>query len=88
MIVEVLQGIYKSPLVSSWVECVNPCGRINRTQGFVVHPIGAYGCVQMSSDIRKIKVILVHNEKQSKNRSRCKHSNEQKFLEIFLFLGV
>lgn len=44
MIVEVLQGIYKSPLVSSWVECVNPCGRINRTQGFVVHPIGAYPC--------------------------------------------
>ena len=42
MIVEVLQGIYKSPLLSSWVECVNPFGRINRTQGFVVHPIGAY----------------------------------------------
>ena len=42
MIVEVLQGIYKSPLVSSWVECVNPCGRINRTQGFAVRPIRAY----------------------------------------------
>ena len=44
MIVEVLQGIYKSPLVSSWVECVNPCGRINRTQGFAVRPIRAYRC--------------------------------------------
>ena len=42
MIVEVLQDGYKNPLVSPRVECVNPCSRINRTQGFAFRPIRAY----------------------------------------------
>ena len=44
MIVEVLQNGYKNPLVSPRVECVNPCSRINRTQGFAFRPIRPYRC--------------------------------------------